>query len=203
MKAVVWLLASVMVAAASVPAHAEHREITVLAPNLPNPGATLDEVRDIKLDKGLRLVCESDADKPRLAEPRLMDSQGGRSNVHIRRCSIFQAEQGDIWSQATIRSVAGPARIWMIFVQQGGIGRFRLAQFSLWAKTDGWDATAKVLSDILGPAAAIDRLLTWQDDQHDVMMFADEKRSDEFAVAVGDSRLRRLMKSPGNTSRPE
>ena len=147
-----------------------------------------------------------DADKPKLADPRLMEQQTGRDFARIRRCSVFAPGAGDSWVQGEIPSLAGPARLWLTFVEQGGGGRFRLAQFSLWAKRSGWDKVAGAMAEIQGDSAAdsgSDRFLTWQDDQHETMMFVDEKHPDEFAIAIGDLRLRRLMTSPGTSSHVE
>jgi hypothetical protein len=51
------------------------------------------------------------------------------------------------------------------------------------------------------PSTRGHRFLGWQDEQHETLMFVDEKYPDEFAVAVGDIRLRKLMKSPGTAIR--
>ena len=189
---------------ASADAWADQRAVPALNPSLPQPGSAFEEVSKIKLDQGQRLVCDSDTDKPKLANPALMEHQGGRSPVRVRRCSVF-APGGDAgWVQATVPSLAGPARLWLTFVEQGTGGRLRLAQLSLWAKRDGWDKVAKAMTDLQGASlAASDCFLIWQDDQYETTMFADEKNPDEFAIAIGDTRLRRLLKSPGTFSRPE
>lgn len=189
---------------ASGDAWADPRAVAALSASLPQPGAAFDDVQAIKLAEGQRLVCDSDADKPKLANPALMESQSGRGPARVRRCSVFTPGTNDKWVPAQIPSLAGPARLWLTFVEQGIGGRFRLAQFSLWAKRDGWDKTAKAMGDILGPSTAgTDRFMTWQDDQHETMMFVDEKNPDEFAIAIGDLRLRRLLKSPGTSSHIE
>lgn len=184
------------------PAWADQREVRVLGQNLPLPGAGLDEVRAMKLADGQRVVCETDGDKPRLANPRMMEQQRGRGADHLRRCSVFADAGGNSWVQANIATAFGEARLWLIFVEQGANGRYRLAQFSLWSKQGNWDKAAGLLKSILGePATLAERFLGWQDEQHDTQMFIDEKNPDEFAVAIGDMRLRKLMKSPGTTFR--
>ncbi|MDO8607417.1 MAG: hypothetical protein Q7R40_12845 [Phaeospirillum sp.] len=190
---------------ASGDAWADPRAVAALGLQLPLPGATFDDVREIKLADGQRLVCDSDADKPKLVNPSLLELQSARGPTRVRRCSVFQPGGGDVWVPGMVPSLAGPARLWLTFVEQGIGGRFRLAQFSLWAKRDnGWDKVAKSMEAIMGASTAgTDRFLTWQDDQHETMMFIDEKYPDEFAVAIGDLRLRRLLKSPGTSSRPE
>ncbi len=183
---------------------ADPRAVAALSTALPQPGAAYDDVRQIKLDPGQRLVCDSDSDKPKLANPALMEHQGGRGPTHVRRCSVFAPGGESGWVQGEVPSLAGPARLWLTFVEQGTDGRYRLAQFSLWAKRDGWDKVVKSMTDIHGPCTAgTDRFLTWQDEQHETMMFVDEKNPDEFAIAIGDLRLRRLLKSPGTFSRIE
>jgi hypothetical protein len=188
------------------PAAANPRAVTALSPALPVPGAAFDDARAMELDKNQRLICDTDTDKPAVMIPaKLMDPLPGRGSARVRRCSVFQQEPGNIWRQATIPSLAGPARLWLTFVEQG-TGHYRLAQLSLWAKRETWDKVAKTMGDILGPvmgAAEGERFLDWQDEQHDVMMFQDEKNPDEFAIACGDTRLRRLMKSPGSPARIE
>lgn len=180
------------------PAEADPRAVRALADDLPMPGAFLDEVRSMAHPGGRRLVCESDTDKPKLANPGLMAQQRGRGADHVRRCALFVDDGTGTWVQAARDTAFGPARLWLIFVEQGASGRYRLAQLGLWAKTSEWDKAAKLLGDVLGPPAArAEGLYTWMDEQHETLMFVDEKYPDEFAVAVGDIRLRKLMKSPG------
>ena len=183
-------------------AWADPKEVRALGQNLPLPGTEMDEARAMKLAAGQRIVCESDSDKPKLAKPRMMEQQRGRGADHLRRCSVFAEGGADGWSLANIPTAFGEARLWMIFVEQGAQGRYRLAQFSLWSRKDNWDKAAGLLGATLGePATQADRFLGWQDDQHETQMFIDEKNPDEFAVAIGDLRLRKLMKSPGITTR--
>lgn len=186
----------------SDPAAADPRAVRALAEDLPLPGAAYEDVRAMPHPGGRRMVCESDTDKPRLARPGLMAQQRGRGADHVRRCALFVDDGTGAWVQAARDTAFGPARLWLIFVEQGASGRYRLAQLSLWAKTSEWDRAARVLGDLLGPPAAkAEGLLTWLDEPHETMMFVDEKYPDEFAVAVGDVRLRRLMKSPGTSIR--
>lgn len=183
-------------------AWADPRAVAALSLALPLPGATFDDVRQIKLEPGQRLVCDSDTDKPRLANPSLLAPQPGRAR--IRRCSVFMSGGDGGWVPGEIPSLAGPAQLWLTFVEQGTGGHFRLARFSLWARLDGWDKVARSMTEIQGPSTAgTDRFLTWQDDQHETMMFVDAKNPDKFAIAIGDLRLRRLLKSPGTFSRTE
>jgi hypothetical protein len=185
-------------------AKADRRSVDALGQNLPQPGTSFDDVRAIKLPDGQKLVCDSDAEKPRLDQPKFMDPPSNHGPVRVRRCAVFAPGAGDVWHLGQVPSVAGPARLWMIFVEQGIGGRFRLAQFSLWAKLDGWDKIATALIGLQGPSTAgTDRFLSWQDDQTETTMFIDEKNPDEFAVSVGDVRLRRLLKSPGTNYRSE
>ncbi|RAU23048.1 hypothetical protein CU669_04975 [Paramagnetospirillum kuznetsovii] len=194
----------VAIAALAPDAKAESRAVAVLGANLPQPGMSFDDARAIRLPNGQKLVCDSDSDKPKLDQPKYMDPPSNRGPVRIRRCAVFAPGDGDVWHLGQVPSLAGPARLWLVFVEQGIGGRFRLAQFSLWAKQDGWDKAAQALIAAQGPSTAgTDRFLSWQDDQYDTTMFIDEKYPDEFAVAVGDVRLRRLMKSPGSLLRPE
>lgn len=179
-------------------ARAEAGVIRALADDLPQLGVTLDEARAMAHPGGRRMVCESDTDKPRLANPGLMTQQRARGADHVRRCALFVDDGTGTWRQATRDTAFGPARLWLIFVEQGAPGRYRLAQLSLWAKTAEWDKAAGLLGAMLGePPTRADRLLGWQDEQHETLMFIDEKFPDEFAVAIGDVRLRKLMKSPG------
>ncbi|MBI3446302.1 MAG: hypothetical protein HY055_13335, partial [Magnetospirillum sp.] len=196
MTARFWLWTLTMMACLGIgAAWADQREVRVLGQDLPLPGTSLEDIRVMKLAKGQRLVCESDTDKPRLARPGLMEQQRGRTADHLRRCSIFADGGDNSWTQANIATAFGPARLWLIFVEQGANGRYRLAQFSLWSKRDNWDKAAGLLKSILGePATLAERYLGWQDEQHETQMFIDEKNPDEFAVAIGDQRLRKLMK---------
>lgn len=195
---------TVLACLASGDAWADPRAVAALSPSLPLPGSAFDDAREIKLGPGQRLVCDSDTDKPKLADPGLLEHRSGRGPARIRRCAVFVPGGNGGWVQGEVPSLAGPARLWLTFVEQGIGGRFRLAQFSLWAKRDGWDKVARSMGDILGASTAgTDRFLTWQDDLHETMMFVDEKYPDEFAIAVGDLRLRRLLKSPGTSSRIE
>ena len=189
----------------SADAWADSRAVTALNPSLPQPGTAFEDASKVKLAQGQRLVCDSDTDKPKLADPALMELQGGRSPVRVRRCSVFAPGSNTAgWVPGTVPSLAGPARLWMTFVEQGTGGRLRLAQLSLWAKRDGWDKVAKSMADLQGASpAASERFLTWQDDQYETTMFVDEKNSEEFAIAISDIRLRRLLKYPGTVSRPE
>lgn len=183
-------------------ARAESGVIRALADDLPQLGTPLDEVRAMPHPGGRRMVCESDTDKPRLAKPGLMTQQRSRGADHVRRCALFVDDGTGTWTQATRDTVFGPARLWLIFVEQGSPGRHRLAQLSLWAKTAEWDKAAGLLGALLGePSTRADRLLGLQDEQHETLMFIDEKFPDEFAVAIGDVRLRKLMKSPGTLIR--
>jgi hypothetical protein len=190
---------------ASADAWADSRAVTALNPSLPQPGTAFEDASKMTLAQGQRLICDSDTDKPKLAKPALMEIQGGRGSDRVRRCSVFApGSDGGGWVQGMVPSLAGPARLWMTFVEQGGGGRLRLAQLSLWAKRDGWDKVAKSMADIQGASpTASERFLNWQDDQYETTMFADEKNSEEFAIAISDIRLRRLLKYPGTFSRPE
>lgn len=184
------------------PAEADPRAVRALADGLPMPGTFLDEVRSMPQPDGRRLICESDADKPKLANPGLMAQQRGRGSDHVRRCALFGDDGTGTWVQATRDTAFGPARLWLVFVEQGLSGRYRLAQLGLWAKTTEWDKAAKLLGDVLGPPdARAEGLLTWIDDHQETTLFVDEKYPDEFVAAVGDIRLRKLMKSPGTSLR--
>ncbi|OAN52361.1 hypothetical protein A6A04_01335 [Paramagnetospirillum marisnigri] len=184
-------------------ARADSRAVTTLGTGLPQPGASFEDVRGMTLADGQRLICDSDPDKPRLEQPKFMDPPSARGPVRIRRCAVFAPGEGERWRLGHIPSLAGPSRLWLVFVEQGIGGRFRLAQLSLWAKRESWDKVARSLGDSLGAGMATDRLLSWQDDQFETTMFMDEKYPDEFAVSVGDIRLRRLMRSPGTIQRTE
>jgi len=205
MRAGLKVLALIALALASAgPAAADPREIEALVPSLPMPGTDFEDIRAFKLPVDNRLVCDTDQDKPVLAAPKLMAPQAGRTGGRVRRCSVFAAGPAQAWAQATLPTLAGPARLWLTYVEQGNGGRYRLAQVSLWAKRDSWTVVADRLSAILGePLAGSDRFLSWEDEQHDTLMFIDEKQPDEFAVAVGDIRLRKLLKSPGSSVHPE
>jgi hypothetical protein len=193
----IWALAVVMITAWG-PAMADPKVIRALGEDLPQPGALFEDVRAGKFLSGRRMVCDSDADKPRLANPGLMTVQRSRGADHVRRCSIFADDGTGAWSQVGVTTAIGEARLWLIFIEHGAQGRYRLAQFSLWANTSSWDKAAGLLGAMLGPPATQAKsFLGWQDEQHETQMFIDERRPDEFAVAVGDLRLRKLMKSPG------
>lgn len=192
------LVLGVVATALAGEAWADRRLVEAMGPNLPLPGSPYEDARSLKLADGQRLVCDSDPDKPKFDQPRYMDPPTSRGAVRIRRCAVFAPGPNDVWHLGEVPSLAGPARLWMVFVEQGTGGRFRLAQLSLWAKRDGWDKVAAALAELKGPSTAgTDRFLSWQDDQFDTTMFVDEKYPDEFAVSVGDVRLRRLMRSPG------
>ncbi|EME70405.1 hypothetical protein H261_08783 [Paramagnetospirillum caucaseum] len=184
------------------PALADPKVVRALGEDLPQPGALFEDVRAMKLAPGRRIVCESDTDKPSLANPGQMKPQRSRGADHVRRCSVFADDGGDSWRQAGVATVFGEARLWLIFIEHGAQGRYRLAQLSLWAKAGEWDKAAGLLGALLGePSTRASRFLGWQDEQHETLMFIDEKHPDEFAVAIGDIRLRKLMKSPGTAIR--
>ncbi len=190
--------------AATAEARADLRGITALGADLPMPGGTFDEVKALKLESNQRLICDSDADKPKLAEPRLLELRHGRSGLHVRRCTVLAPGANGAWELSPVPTLAGPTRLWLLFVEQGGGGRYRLAQISLWAKVDAWNKVAAKLSEALGPAMAFtDSFLNWEDEQSETLMFVDRKRPGEFAVSVGDVRLRKLIRSPGPITRPE
>ncbi len=203
MKARSWFIAIVAAALLGTgAARADQKVVGALSQDLPQPGALFEDVRAMKLAPGRRIVCESDADKPRLANPGLMKPQRGRGADHVRRCSVFADDGTDNWVQAGVATVFGEARLWLIFVEHGAQGRYRLAQLSLWAKSTDWDKAAGLLGAMLGaPSTKAPRFLGWQDEQHETLVFIDEKYPDEFAIAVGDIRLRKLMKSPGTAIR--
>lgn len=178
------------------PALADPVGATPLGSGLPRPGASLDDARTHPLADGQRLVCDSDTDKPRLANPALLRPRKTRDD-HVRLCSVFVAE-GETWRQAEVGTAFGPARPWLTFVEIGSPGHYRLAQVSLWGRNADWDKAAGQLRDMLGePTTRADHFLGWQDAQNETMMFNDERHPDEFAVAVADIRLRKLLKSPG------
>jgi hypothetical protein len=182
---------------------ADQRAISVLAHGLPGLGSRLDEARAIPLPEGQRLVCEADEDAPKLADPLLLKRQGGRDSARVRLCTVVTPGPGPGWEQSSLPTLAGPARVWLLFVEQGN-GRHRLARISLWAGRDGWDRVASALGQVLGPPSTSgDRLLSWEDEQHETLMFLDPKDPKEFAVAVADLRLRKLLKSPGTFNRPD
>ncbi|ARJ64962.1 hypothetical protein WV31_04400 [Magnetospirillum sp. ME-1] len=196
-----WMLAAAAIAA-SGPALADQKVVRALGDDLPQPGAVFEDVRAMKLAPGRRIVCESDTDKPRLANPGLMKAQRSRGADHVRRCAVFADDGTGTWSIAGVPTALGEARLWLIFVEQGAQGRYRLAQFSLWGRNAEWDKAAGLLGAMLGePSARGHQLLGWRDEQHETLMFVDEKYPDEFAVAVGDLRLRKLMRSPGTAIR--
>lgn len=197
----IWALAVVMITAWG-PAMADPKVVRALGEDMPQPSALFEDVRAMTLVPGGRLVCESDTDKPPLANPGLMKAQRSRGSDHVRRCSVFTDDGKGIWQQAQVKTALGGARMWLIFIEHGAQGRYRLAQFSLWANNSEWDKAAGLLGSMLGlPATQAKTFLGWQDEQHETLMFIDEKYPDEFAVAVGDIRLRKLMKSPGTSIR--
>jgi hypothetical protein len=182
--------------AAAEPQGAEPKAITALGAGLPSPGMSLEEARALPLASGQRLVCDSDGDKPRLADATLLRPSKGRGE-RVRLCTIL-VERGDSWQSAEVATAFGTARQWLTFVEFGPSGRYRLAQISLWGRLDDWDRAAALLQDRLGePSTRAEHFLGWRDAQHEAMMFGDEKHPDEFAVAVADIRLRKLLKSPG------
>ncbi|KIL97464.1 hypothetical protein CCC_00525 [Paramagnetospirillum magnetotacticum MS-1] len=184
------------------PAMADPKVVRALGEGLPQPGAQMEDVRAMKLAPDRRIVCESDVEKPRLANPGLMQAQRSRGADHVRRCAVFVDDGKGVWSLAGVPTVFGDARLWLIFVEQGSQGRYRLAQFSLWGRNSEWDKAAGLLGSMLGePATQADRMLGWKDEQHETLMFIDDKYPDEFAIAVGDVRLRKLMRSPGTSNR--
>jgi hypothetical protein len=184
-------------------AHAEQQGTQPLVPLLPSPGATLDEVRAVKWPEGRRLICDADDDKPAIAERSLLDPQAGKA-TRTRRCGMFGTDDNGAWSQLPVNTVGGPARLWLLFVESGGIGHYRLAQTNLWLKRAAWDKVAAALTANLGaPSGGSNRFLTWTDDQRETLMFLDEKRSEEFAVFVSDQRLHKLLRSHTATGRPE
>jgi hypothetical protein len=203
MKARFWIFAmAALVLLGAGTASADPKVVRALGEDLPLPGAQFEDVRAMKLAPGRQIVCESDPDKPRLANPGLMQAQRSRGADHVRRCAVFADDGKGNWAIAGVPTVLGEARLWLIFVEQGAQGRYRLAQFSLWGRNSEWDKAAGLLGAMLGdPSTRADRFLGWMDDQHETLMFIDEKYPDEFAIAVGDVRLRKLMKSPGTATR--
>jgi len=205
MPARIWLALVLVFSVVALPsggASADQRALSALAPGLPTLGARLDEVRTMALADGQRLVCDTDEDVPKLADPLLLKRQNSRDSTRVKLCTILAPGSGAGWELSSIPSLAGPARMWMLFVEQGGGGRHRLARVSLWAHRDGWDRVATALTELLGqPDAGGDSLLIWEDEQHETLMFLDPKSLDEFAVAVADLRLRKLLKSPGFSNR--
>ncbi|BAE53019.1 hypothetical protein amb4215 [Paramagnetospirillum magneticum AMB-1] len=183
-------------------ASADPKVVRALGEDLPQPGAQLEDVRTMKLAPGRRIVCESDLEKPKLANPGLMQAQRSRGADHVRRCAVFADDGNGTWALAGVPTVFGEARLWLIFVEQGSQGRYRLAQFSLWGRNSEWDKAAGLLGAMLGqPGTQAERMLGWKDEQHETLMFIDDKYPDQFAIAVGDVRLRKLMRSPGTSNR--
>jgi hypothetical protein len=204
MRSNTWLRLSVAaLLLASGAAHADSRAATILVPGLPLPGAIFEDVRDgLALGPGRRLVCDSDTDKPRMTQSQVLDSQPSRGPARVRRCAVLAplAEPSGLWDMGTIPTVAGPARLWLVFVEQGIGGRFRLAQLRFSAGRENWDKTATALAEVLGPgAAAKSRYISWQDSQHETLVFVDEKYPAEFNIVIDDLKLRRLLRSPGSS----
>lgn len=203
-----WLavVALLVAGSAAVPdrALADQRALTVLANGLPSLGASLDEVRAMPLPEGRRLLCGGDDNMPRLADPTLLEPLTGRASGRIRFCTVVALAEGSTtrWSQAEIPSLAGPARLWLVLVEQGGGGRYRLARVSLWAGRDAWDKVVEAVTALLGPPSAGGaQMLGWEDAQHETLMFLDPKDPDSFAIAVADLHLRKLLRSPGAAGR--
>lgn len=143
MRVYKWFWAMTLLALATTgEAVADPRSITALGEGMPQPGQSLDDVRALKVIAASKMICDTDADKPKLSEPRLMDNPH-RGSDHVRRCALFAKGADGGWDLASIPTLAGPARLWLTFVEQGGGGRYRLAQLSLWAKMGGWDKVAK------------------------------------------------------------
>ncbi|CCG42609.1 conserved exported hypothetical protein [Magnetospirillum molischianum DSM 120] len=206
MPARFWLATMLVFSATVLPgeALADQRALSALAPSLPSLGSRLEDVRTMALPEGLRLICEADEGTPKLADPQLLKRHNSRDPSRVKFCTIIAPGSEAGWELASIPSLAGPARLWLLFVEQGGGGRHRLARVSLWAHRDGWDKVASTLTDLLGqPDAGGDSLLIWEDEQHETLMFLDPKSPDEFAVAVADLRLRKLLKSPGLSNRSD
>jgi len=199
-----WLAVFVVLVAGMVArppeALADQRALAVLAPGLPSLGASLEEVRAMPLGGGQRLICGGDEEVPRLADPTLLKPLTGRASGRIRVCTVIAPGEtaSARWEQGTVSTLAGPARLWLVLVEQGGSGRYRLARVSLWASRAAWDKVVEVLTSTLGlPSAGGAQMFGWDDGQHETLMFLDPKDPDDLAIAVADLRLRKLMKSPG------
>jgi hypothetical protein len=193
-----WLSGAMGLVLAAGAAEADSRAVTALDPALPLPGATFDEARAMALAPGQRMICDTDSDKPALEQPRILEAQPGRGPVRVRRCSVFADTGKGGWGLSPVVTLAGPARLWLVFVEQGLGGRFRLAQLRLAAGRDHWVRAATALGETLGPGAVGgSRYVSWQDSQHETLMFVDDKYPSEFKIVIDDLRLRRLLRSPG------
>ncbi|CAA7621268.1 hypothetical protein [Magnetospirillum sp. SS-4] len=204
MRAGHWLIMAAGFALAAGGARADSRAVAILDAGLPLPGSAFEEARAMPLAPGQRLICDTDVDKPRLEPARILEPQSGRGSARVRRCSVFApAAGGEVWTQAAIATLAGPARLWLVFVEQGAGGRFNLVQVRLSAARDQWDRIAAALGGTLGPGAADgSRYLSWVDSRHETLMFVDGKHPSEFKIVVDDVRLRRLLRSPGALPNP-
>jgi hypothetical protein len=199
-----WLTAAVLtVFLTAGAAHADPKTVSVLGNGIPSPGAQLEDVRAQSWPTGQRLICDYDDDKPKLAQRDVLAPQPGRSG-RVRRCALFTDSGNGTWALGTMPTVGGPARLWLLFVENGGAGRYRLAQVSLWAKRDGWDKVVATLNASLGPATNGSEIFQiWTSDLEETLLFFDDRHLDEFVVAIADTRLRKLMKSPGLPGRQE
>jgi hypothetical protein len=200
-------LAAVMIAGAVLAgggALAETTPLALLVPGVPPLGASLEEAQAMALPEAHRLLCDSDTEHPPLADPALVRAREGLGGTHLKLCTVIAPAGGHAWDTASMTTLAGPARVWLLFVEQGGngSGHYRLARVSLWAQNGGWDRVAEALGTALGaPAVGTNRLLSWEDGRQETLMFEDTAARGGFAVSVTDLRLRRLLKSPGLTGR--
>jgi hypothetical protein len=156
------------------------------------------------LPEGHKLLCDSDSEHPPLADPGLVRAREGLPGGHLKLCTVIAAAGVKGWDRVSVPSLAGPAKVWLLFVEQGGngSGRYRLARVSLWAGVEDWDRVVTALRGALGaPAINEARLVSWEDGRQETLMFVDARGQDGFAVSVTDLRLRRLLKSPGFTGR--